>query len=309
MVPDPGPVATSAEKSVVVLPSTNQSGVADNEYFSDGLTEEVISDLARLSGLRVVSRNSAMALKGTSKDTLTLAREPRGHTPRLGRRATGRRGVAGHRRTGRGAHRHAAVEREFSGTVADVFGIQERISREIVSALEVTLAEAPERQGSQRSVRDPVVYEAYLRARQTMYLWTPEGQDSARRLVLDAMDLVPDSPLLLATAAQIHWNQVNANHASRAAGLRHARDYMERALALDPDHPVGILVRGLAAGPRAGPRRPCAISTWPTDWSRAMRIFSPRCAATPTCRAFATTGSTSRSAPAPTRCRRSPLSS
>ena len=68
-------VATPAVKTVVVLPFANRSGDPDNEYFSDGLTEEVIADLSRVAALRIISRNSSMTLKGTTKNSATLARE------------------------------------------------------------------------------------------------------------------------------------------------------------------------------------------------------------------------------------------
>lgn len=58
-----------------VLPFSNQSPDPDNEFFVDGLTEEIIADLSRLQGMRVISRNSAMTLNGTSKNTPTIARE------------------------------------------------------------------------------------------------------------------------------------------------------------------------------------------------------------------------------------------
>jgi adenylate cyclase len=113
----------------VVLPFVNRSADADNEYFSDGLTDEVITDLARVSALRVISRNSAMALKGTTKNTAALAREL-GVTHLV--TGTVRRAGQSLRITAElvDARTDTPVWSEkFSGSMEDVFGIQEDISR------------------------------------------------------------------------------------------------------------------------------------------------------------------------------------
>ncbi len=237
-----------AVKSVVVLPFLNRSADPNNEYFSDGLTEEVISDLTSLSGLRVISRNSAMALKGTTKDAATLARE-------LGVTHL----VTGSVRRAGDALRVTAelVEArtdtllwsdKFSGTLEDVFGIQEEISRKIVSALHVKLTEAEGQQVARRPIDDVVAYDCYLRARREMYLWTPEGQRRALRFVDQAMEIVGESPLLLATSGLIHWSMVNTNMVKPAEGLSRADERAARALALDPDNGLAVFVRGLSAG-------------------------------------------------------------
>lgn len=139
---------------------------------------------------------------------------------------------------------------KFSGTTEDVFGIQEEISRQIVSALEVKLSDSEERNVTERPIDDPVAYDCYLRARQLMYHWTPEGHRRALKLVDEALAIAGDAPLLLATAGQVHWNMVNFNIAPASEGLGRAAEYVERALALDKGSSLAIFVRGLVAGMR-----------------------------------------------------------
>lgn len=236
------------ERTVLVLPFANRSGSGDNEYFSDGLTEEVISDLTGLPELRVISRNSAMALKGTTKDTATLARE-------LGLTHL----VTGSVRRAGDALRVTAelVEarsdtplwsEKFSGTMEDVFGIQEEISRQIVSALHLKLSDTEETQVGARPIDDVVAYDCYLRARREMYLWTPEAQRRALKLVDQAMEIVGESPLLLATSGLIHWGMVQTGLVKPEEGLPRAEELATRALAVDADSGLAVFVRGITAG-------------------------------------------------------------
>jgi TolB-like protein len=240
-------------KSVVVLPFVNRSPDPDNEYFGDGLTDEVISDLSGVSALRVISRNSSMALKGTTKDTPTLAREL-GVTHLV--TGTVRRAGTALRVTAdlvEASTDRPIWSQKFSGTMEDVFGIQEEISRQIVSALKVRLTDTEKREVAERPIDDPVAYDCYLRAHQVMYNWTLEDQHRALRLVDDAIDIVGDSALLLATKGQIHWSQVNMFVAPAEEGLARASELVSRATALDPNHHVAIYVRGLVAGMRGQP--------------------------------------------------------
>jgi serine/threonine-protein kinase len=250
------PAPADGSKVVVVLPFANRSGVPDNEYFSDGLTEEVIADLSHLSGLRTISRNSAMQLKGTDRGTAALAREL-GVTHLV---------TGSVRRAGDAlrvtvelveARTDASIwSDKYSGTVEDVFGIQEEIARKIVAALEVELTSAERQRAAERTraperpIDDPVAWDCYLRARQEMYVWTSESLGRAHRLVDDALAIVGDAPLLLATKGQLHWNEVNANLAPSEEGLTQAAAYVERALALDAEFPLAFYVRGLVAGMR-----------------------------------------------------------
>jgi eukaryotic-like serine/threonine-protein kinase len=185
----------ATERSIVVLPFANLSPDPDNEYFSDGLTEEIISDLSAVRALNVISRTSAMQLKGTTRDIRTLGRE-------LGVRYVLEGGVrkAGNRlritaqlidaRT----DNHLWTEK-FSGTMEDIFEVQERVSREIVNALNVTLTPDEDRRLADRPVRDPQAYDLYLRARQTLRRHGPEI-DRGLAMVEQAIAIEGETPPL-----------------------------------------------------------------------------------------------------------------
>jgi serine/threonine protein kinase/tetratricopeptide (TPR) repeat protein len=260
-----GRAGATAHRTLVVLPFVNRSADPDNEYFSDGLTDEVISDLSRVAALRVISRNSAMALKGTTKNTQTLAREL-GVTHLV---------TGSVRRSGSSLRITAELvdasndlpiwSEKFSGSMEDVFGIQEDISRQIVAALKVRLTDTEERRVGERPISDPVAYDSYMRACHLMYNWTPEAQRRAVRLVDEAISISGDVPLLLAMKGQLEWNKVNIPtdpvERARSAGadehaeqaLARAAELAGRALALDPESHLAILVRGLVAGARGQP--------------------------------------------------------
>jgi hypothetical protein len=103
-----------------------------------------------------------------------------------------------------------------------------------------------------------------------MYTWTPEALARALRLVDEALTLVGDSPLLLATKAQILWTDVNSMRVPPEVGLDRAASFVDRALALAPDFPLAVFVRGLVAALRGQPERGLpdlvrAHRLWPGD--------------------------------------------
>ena len=275
--PHTPPPASPVAKAVVVLPFVNRSPDPDNEYFSDGLTEEVISDLSGIGALRVISRNSAMTLKGTEKDSRTLAAE-------LGVSHL----VTGSVRRAGDALRVTAelVEAptdaliwsdKYSGSVEDVFGIQEEISRKIVSALEVKLTEAESQQVGARPVEDPAAYDCYLRARYELYGWTPESQEKAHRVVDEALEIVGDNAVLLATKSHIHYMALEVMLGPPDESFAAAERYMERALEVDPEAPLGIFMRGMLASGRGDVEQTLADlyraqQAWPGDGNVLVQL-------------------------------------
>ena len=242
--------------TIAVLPFTNLSPEADNEYLADGLTDELITDLSMLKTLRVISRQSAMRLKGSDKDVRTIARE-------LGTRYVLTGGV---RRFGADVRITAQLvdarvdaqlwADKFSGTFSDVLVMQERLSRQIVDALRLRLTPADEKRMAHRSIADARAYDLYLRARQQIWSFSGPALDRAMQLIRQAQEIVGESELLLAAEGMIYWQYVNV-------GLRPATTYDEylrkgeacatRIFELNPDSSKGYALRGSIRNNRGDP--------------------------------------------------------
>jgi TolB-like protein/tetratricopeptide (TPR) repeat protein len=239
------PEAAAGGKTIAVLPFTNLSADADNEFFSDGLTEEIIADLARIRALRVTSRTSAMQFKGTRKDVRTIGRE-------LGVRYVVEGSVrkAGHslRITALLIDSHTDAHLwadKYSGTFDDVFALQERVSREIVRALDVTLTSDEDRSLARRSITDPRAFELYLQARQEIRRMGG-GPERGMTLLARAVEIEgPSAPL----RAWIGWAtvaQVKAGINRDGRLLDEAEAHARAVFAMSPESPLGYAVLGYA---------------------------------------------------------------
>jgi eukaryotic-like serine/threonine-protein kinase len=242
--------------TLAVLPFANLSPDPDNEYLADGLTDELITDLSMLKTLRVISRQSAMRLKGSDKSVRTIARE-------LGTRYVLTGGV---RKSGSDVRITAQLvdaqvdaqlwADKFTGTFDDMLDMQERLSRQIVDALRLRLTPAEAERMAHRSIGDARAYDLYLRARQQIWSFSGPALDRALQLIRQAQGIVGDSELLFAAEGMIYWQYVNV-------GLRPAAtygDYLSRAeacatriFALNPESAKGYSLRGAIRNNRADP--------------------------------------------------------
>lgn len=199
VVPASGPEGPAA---IVVLPFADMSPGGDHEYFSDGLTEEIITDLAGVRSLKVISRTSAMCLKNTEKTVREIGRT-------LGVRYVleGSVRVAGSRlritaqlidaRT----DAHLWADR-YDGAIDEVFDVQERVAREIVDALDLNLTREEEERLSDHPVADVRAFEMYLKAREQLRRFSTAGVDD---LIRRAMEIEGETAPLRALAA---WRKV-----------------------------------------------------------------------------------------------------
>lgn len=176
------------KKSVAVLPFDNIGGDKDNEYFGDGLTEELIVNLSRLNEMEIVSRTTSMQYKGTKKDIKTIGRE-------LGVRYILEGSVRKFMDNLRITVQLIDVEidrqlwaESYKGKLADVFDIQEQVSKQIVEALMLKLSPKEKVVLTKRSTLNPEAFDCYLRARNYLYRRTKRNLEFAIQLFQKAIE-------------------------------------------------------------------------------------------------------------------------
>jgi non-specific serine/threonine protein kinase len=250
----PSVPATAHDKpSIVVLPFESLSADADNEFFSDGLTDEIITDLSQIRTLRVISRNSSMQLKGARKDLKPLVTE-------LGVRYV----LSGSVRKSGSTVRITSqlvdpVKDEtlwadkYTGTLEDIFDIQEQISRRIVDALKMQLSPTEDRQLAERRIDNVKAFECYHRSRHELYKFTKEGLDHALVLIDTALDIVGDNELLYAAKGTVHWQYVNAAIRANAGDIERAEECVSKVFALNADSAAGHALLGMVRQAQARP--------------------------------------------------------
>jgi TolB-like protein len=239
------PRAAEGTKSIVVLPFANLSPDPDTEYFSDGLTDEIITDLSQVQALRVISRSSAMRLKGDERGLAAIGED-------LGCRyvleGSVRRAANSLRITARLVDAPIDVQLwadKYGGTLDDVFDIQERVSRSIVDALEVQLTPQEAAQLAERPIDDVRAQESYLRARSEIWSFMPGSLDLAISHLEAALRLVGDNALIYQGLGEAFFQYVNIGAATgrEEEFIGKAERCAEEIFALEPESPRGYLVR------------------------------------------------------------------
>src|SRR5574337_277018 len=172
-----------ARFSICVLPFTNMSGEPEQEYFSDGITEDIITDLSKVSSLRIISRNSACQYKGKNVDTPKVARELKvSHVLEGSVRKAGGRVRISAQLVDCEDNGHVWAER-YDRDASDIFAIQDEISQAIVKALKLRLLPEEKKAIEHRGTGSADAYNLYLMARQTYVTSQEQDERSAQAIV------------------------------------------------------------------------------------------------------------------------------
>src|SRR6516164_6848222 len=194
--------------SIAVLPFENMSGDPEQEYFADGMVEEIITALSRFKLLFVIARNSSFTFKGKAVDVKEVGR-------RLGvryvlegsvRKAAGKVRIAGQLIDATtGAHLWAD---RFERELTDVFALQDEVTAAVVSAIQPKLLQTEIAMAERRRPENLSAYDLFLRALPQSYLRTREGYTEVIRLANRALELDPRFGLVAALAGNAHMNNV-----------------------------------------------------------------------------------------------------
>jgi serine/threonine-protein kinase len=260
--------AAAPKKAIVVLPFANLSPDPDNAFFAAGLMEEVIADLSRVRALTVISRTSSVKLTETGWDLRRIGREL---NVRYALEGSVRRAGSALRITAQlidvETDAHLWAEK-YSGTVDDVFDLQEKLSRQIVEALQITLSPPEDRELAERPIADIRAFEYYQRARQEYYRLTAEGMVAARALAEHGLAVVGPNEALYGILGTVYAWSPTFLVGDEETTLREAEACARRAFELNPSSAQGLSIMGQVAYRRG-------------QAGEAVRLLTQACAADP----------------------------
>jgi len=251
-------VATISDKSIAVLPFTDMSQKKDQEYFGDGMAEEILDLLAKIPGLTVIGRTSSFAFKGKNEDLRTIgAKLNAAYVLEGSVRSSGDqvRITAQLINTKTGAHEWSET---YDRPIGDVLKLQDAIAAAVVRELQITVASND--LNARSTLKNPDAYELMLRGRHAFDRFNEEGFDEAATLFQQAFDRDPTFAEATAELAWVFEYQGEFGFVAPAVAFNQARRAAAAALALDPKNATAHAVLG----------RIC-ISEW--DWAGAEREY------------------------------------
>ncbi|WP_173510033.1 winged helix-turn-helix domain-containing tetratricopeptide repeat protein [Sinorhizobium psoraleae] len=251
--PSPAALVLPEKPSITVLPFLNLSGDQEQDYFADGVVEDIIAALSRIRWLFVIARNSSFTYKGRAVDVKEVGRELgvryvlEGSVRKSGNklRITGQLIDA---TTGT----HLWAER-FEGTLDDIFELQDQMAESVVGAIAPQLEQAEIERAKRKPTENLDAYDYYLRGMAKLHSGTREAIEAALPLFYTATELDPEFASAYAAAAWCHfWRKVNGWTTDRAREIAEGARLARLAVELGRDDAVALTRGGHALGHLAG---------------------------------------------------------
>ena len=287
------PRRATHKASVCVLPFANMSGDPEQEYFSDGISEDITTDLSKVSALAVTARNTAFTFKGQSVDVADVARKLGvSHVLEGSVRKAGQRVRITAQLIDGETGSHCWAER-YDRDLTDIFAIQDEITTEIVSALKLTLLPEEKKALEDRRLCSPDAYDLYLMARQT-WLTGSHGDTRREETVIRLCDKIIEMEPDYGRAWALKAMAQNALHFGYNKEIEDGVAAADRALELDPNLAEAHSVKAhalaanrqfaeaedeIAAALRLAPeswdanKEAAAIYLWQHKFSEAARFY------------------------------------
>ena len=229
--------------SIAVLPFKDYSAAKDQEYFCDGMTEDIITKLSSIQDLKVISRTSAMRFKNTDKSVREIAGELGVGAILEGSIQKEKNEIRVNVQLIRAADDAHLWAEKYDRKLESVFQVQDEISMAIVEALELKLTSQEERGMSKQPIDNVAAYECYLKAFHEISRFDERSIDRALQNLQDGIAIIGDNALLYAGMAYAYYQYVNIG-VRQEEYIEKSETYAKKALALDPDCTPAYLVLG-----------------------------------------------------------------
>jgi len=243
----PSAIAVPDKPSIAVLAFNNMSGDAEQEYFSDGISEDIITDLSKLSELHVIARNSSFVYKNVTTSVPEMAKALgvryvlEGSVRKAGNRV---RVTAQLIDASNGGHIWAS---RYDRDLTDIFAVQDELTQEIVTALKLNLTHGDQDRLAQGRAVDVGAYELLLRGREQASAHNRTGNRAARSLAADALAVDPDYAAARALISFTHvLDYVNAWSDDPEGSLRTGLDLAQQAVDMAEEQPNSHFALGMA---------------------------------------------------------------
>lgn len=232
------------EPSIAVLPFTNMTGDSEQEYFSDGITEDIITDLSKISNLFVIARNSSFTYKGKAVKVQQVGQELgvryilEGSVRKAGQKV---RITAQLVDSATGGHLWAE---RYDRNIDDIFALQDDVTQKIVGVLALKITKREENLLGRKHTENLEAYDNFLRGMDYYYQFTKEGNETARQFFEKAISFDPEFVKPHAAMGYTHWTDWSMGWSQTPQSLNRAFSQAQKSVTLDDSYVTGHRLLG-----------------------------------------------------------------